>query len=219
MVTSISPISVLLGDPSDVSRFGLRGLLQGDRRFTVVGDVPVDVVGAAQRLQPDLILLDPAGGRGDLDLRIIDELHRLCPTSRIVVLTAVFEPHSFMAAMLRRVHGYFLKDSSGQGALLIEILALIARFGVVVVDAPIAAHFWAYPGVPIAVRVPGAAILTAREVQVLTLAIHGETDKEISGRLHLRPSTVEYHLEQTRQKLGAANRIQLGWLLHERGLL
>lgn len=218
MVVTHQPITVLLADPSDVSRFGLRTLLQGDRRFTVIGDAPTDVVGAAQRLHPELIVVDPAV-RGEVDLHLIDELHRLSRESRLLILTTAFEPHAFLAAMLKRVHGYFLKDSGGQGALLLETLSLVDRFGVVVVDVAIAEHFWALPGIPIAVHVPVPTILTTREAEVLALATQGNTDKEIADRLRLTVRTVEYHLEQACQRLGASNRVQLGWLLHERGLL
>lgn len=218
MTAAPLPVTVLLADPSDVSRFGLRGVLQGDPRFSIVGDVPIDVVGAAQRVQPEIIVLDPAAG-GEIDLQIIDELRRVAPNTRLAVLTSRFEPVSFMAAMLRRVHGYFLKDSGGQGGLLLAALALVARFGVVIVDATIAEHFWSYPGTPIAVHVSAPTILTTREVEILTLAIHGDRDKRITDQIQLSIRTVEHHIERVAETLGATNRIQLGWLLHERGLL
>jgi DNA-binding NarL/FixJ family response regulator len=219
MVPAFQPITVLLADPSDVSRFGLRSLLQADRRFAVIGDVPIDVVGAAQRLQPDLIVLDPAA-HGEVGLRIIDELHRLSRESRLVVLTAAFEPHAFMAAMLRQVHGYLLKDGGGQGALILDTLALIARFGCVVVDAEIAEHFWALPGTPIAVHVqePARLSLSEREHEVLHQLLQGLNHNEVAAALGIMHGTVDTHVSNICRKLGVRGPVQLGAIASALGI-
>jgi two-component system nitrate/nitrite response regulator NarL len=121
--------------------------------------------------------------------------------------------------MLDRVHAYLLRQSISQAELIREILLLVARLGVVVADSIIAERFWSLPGRPIIVHVPSPAILTPREVEVLTWATRGETDKQIANRLSVSDTTVEYHVQRASQKLDATSRVQLGWLLHERGLL
>jgi len=154
-----------------------------------------------------------------IDQNLIATLRQSAPSSRLVVLTSVFEPHSFVVTMLQQVNGYLLKDSVAQGELVREALALIARFGVVVTDSSIAGQFWSYPGVPIAVHLPIPAALTTREVQVLMRAIGGETDKQIAEHFSVSRSAIEYHIGRIGQKLGATCRIQLGWILHERNVL
>ena len=53
---------------------------------------------------------------------------------------------------------------------------------------------------------PRAAGLTDREIEVLNLAGHGMTNRQIADRLTLSHHTVARHLSNARDKLGAANR-------------
>ena len=60
--------------------------------------------------------------------------------------------------------------------------------------------------------------LSEREVEVLDLAGHGMTNKEIADTLSLSPHTVARHLANARSKLGAANRAEAVAKLGDRGL-
>ena len=55
-------------------------------------------------------------------------------------------------------------------------------------------------------RAPRAAGLSDREIEVLDLAGHGMTNRQIADRLTLSHHTVARHLSNARDKLGAANR-------------
>jgi DNA-binding CsgD family transcriptional regulator len=58
--------------------------------------------------------------------------------------------------------------------------------------------------------------LSERETEVLDLAGHGMTNKEIAEKLSLSPHTVARHLANARSKLGAANRTEAVAKLGER---
>lgn len=58
----------------------------------------------------------------------------------------------------------------------------------------------------ISARAPRVAGLTDREIQVLDLAGHGLTNRQIADRLTLSHHTVARHMSNARDKLGAANR-------------
>ena len=60
--------------------------------------------------------------------------------------------------------------------------------------------------------------LTARETEVVGLVIKGLSEPEIAARLGIARSTVHFHVEQARRKLGARNRAQLAALAVARGL-
>jgi DNA-binding NarL/FixJ family response regulator len=54
----------------------------------------------------------------------------------------------------------------------------------------------------------GGTTLSERELEVVDLAAHGLTNKDIAGRLSLSPHTIARHLSNARTKLGAANRAE-----------
>ncbi len=64
----------------------------------------------------------------------------------------------------------------------------------------------------------GTAELTARETEVVALVVDGLSEREIAESLGITRSTVHFHVERARQKLGARNRAQLAALAVARGL-
>lgn len=220
MASSHRPITVLVAGRSDLIRRGLSDVFRCDSRFTVIGETSADVIALAQHLRPDLIVVDPAGD-SDLGIRVADELHDVAPGSPVVILAPAFLLESLMSAIQKHVYGYFREEFATEADRFLEALIPIARSHVVSVDPVIAERFQASAGTIIQLHEPGdeAGRLTPREREVLTLFLQEFDDKAIAKRLHIDRSTVEYHVEQARRKLGAANRIQLGWLLRERGLL
>lgn len=55
-------------------------------------------------------------------------------------------------------------------------------------------------------RVRMAAMVTPRELEVLTLVAKGLTNREVAGRLDISPGTVRSHLEHSYSKLGVGTR-------------
>jgi DNA-binding NarL/FixJ family response regulator len=53
-----------------------------------------------------------------------------------------------------------------------------------------------------------APLLTPRELQVLRLMTEGDTNSQISERLHISSKTTKNHIAAISQKLNAANRTQ-----------
>ncbi len=64
-----------------------------------------------------------------------------------------------------------------------------------------------------------AALLTAREMDVLREVAAGRTNGEIANRLYLAPKTVEHHVSAILAKLGAATRTAAGAAATRQGLL
>jgi DNA-binding CsgD family transcriptional regulator len=57
-----------------------------------------------------------------------------------------------------------------------------------------------------AARVTGVPGLTARELEVLSLAASGRTDREIAEALFLSPRTVHHHMASVFAKMGVSTR-------------
>jgi len=214
---SVLPVTVLLADPSDLTRLGLRALLESDARFAVVGDAPTGAVAASERLQPDLIILDRPVSES---VGIIDLLRRTSPSSRLAFLTTTFDLHGYRALVRGDIRGYFLEDFAGQGIWLLAALMLIATAGALIAVPPVIEQPNALPweAFDVQVPVPGVDRLTERERHVLALLLEGLSDQEVATGLSIALTTVETHVRNISLKLGARTRIHLGVLATRAGL-
>ena len=59
-----------------------------------------------------------------------------------------------------------------------------------------------------AIRLPRLAVLNEREIEILTLVAHGRTSAQIARKLKIVKRTVDFHLNNARVKLRAANRTE-----------
>lgn len=107
-----SPTCAILADRHTALIEGMRGLLE--TRFDavyVVADVQ-SLSSGAQRLLPDLIIVDLALVGGDLP-GLLQRVADLSPTSRVVVLTVHDEPAVPRLALAAGAHGVVLKRCIG----------------------------------------------------------------------------------------------------------
>ena len=75
------------------------------------------------------------------------------------------------------------------------------------------------PGPPPAQAAPGAARLSARERELVTLVAQGRTDAEIAAQLYISIRTVRSHLDRIRDKTGCRRRADLTRLALAEGLV
>lgn len=213
------PIRVLLIDPDDVERSGLRALLSNDPRFAIVGETPFDGVPHAQRLHPDLIVFDPATD-GSLDLVLTSALAKAAPASHLCVRTTRADPQTVIEMVLAGVDGYLQKHRRGSEELRHNLFS-IGRFGALTIDRAIVLDARERLGgkIKIALPNPGTPELTARQQEVLRHIAGGDTDDEIASHLHVTHATIRTHVETMKGKLGARNRPNLVRLACERGFL
>lgn len=204
------PVTVLVGERGDLIRLGLRALFDADPHFTVVGERMSDLLAAAERFQPDLIVIDPRAD-DSLDVERIRALHRASPRSRIAILTSAYEPHIFLDAMQARVHACMLETPGGSGAPILEALLLVGRRGWVVVDGTIAEDFWTrFPElIHLQTPRPGAPSVTQHQRELLELLAAGLTNGAIAKQLAISDRTVESIITHLLDLLKARNRTNL----------
>jgi DNA-binding NarL/FixJ family response regulator len=205
------PIRVLVADDHPLFREGVVATL-GNGDFCVVGQCgdAAATMALAERLQPDLVLLDvsmPGDG-----IAAAAGVAALRPETRIVMLTAVEHPQTLMAALKAGAHGYVLK-----GVAAPELRAILRSVagGAAYVTPTLAAEMLTEFSRP---RDADPLVsLTARENGVLELLSQGLTNREIGERLHLAEKTIKHHMTVILQKLQVRSRTEAALLaVHRR---
>ncbi|MFT3873768.1 MAG: response regulator transcription factor [Nocardioides sp.] len=210
-------VRVLVVDDHEVLRQGLVTVLTSDDQIEVIGqatDGP-EAVRLAQRLRPDVVLMDVemAGGDGISATR---EITAALPDTRVLVLT-MFDLDEYVVEALRAgASGYLLKTTppadllravsacaQGQSTIASHVLERVVR------------PLLGAPQEP----VPGLADLTDRELDVLRSLAAGRSNAEISRELYLAETTVKTHVAHILTKLGVRDRLQAAVAAHRAGLL
>ncbi|HLZ21777.1 MAG TPA: hypothetical protein VKQ30_06625 [Ktedonobacterales bacterium] len=131
-ITIDTPLRTLVLDPDEAQQAMVRGLLEEDGRFVVVGTFAPRECAAADgaAFTPDLILLDPWDGE-ELDLALVGTLVGSVPRARIVLRTNFFTLGALVAVTALGVSGYLVKLSHPIPQLC-DALALAGRTGIFV---------------------------------------------------------------------------------------
>lgn len=198
------PIRVLLVDDHAVVRRGLRGFLELLKDFDVVGEAENgrEGVAAAERLAPDVILMDllmpEMGG-----LEAIAAIKQAHPEIEIVAVTSFIEEEKVTSALEAGASGYLLKDAEAE-----EVAQAIraAYNGEVHLD-PAVSRLLAQR---LRQRKDAEPVepLTTREKEVLSQLAKGASNKEIAYELGITERTARTHVSNILGKLGLASRTQ-----------
>ena len=206
------PIRVLVVDDHSVFRAGLRMIIQGRPRMTVVAEAAnrKDALAAAAREQPDVVLLDLDLGDED-GVSLISELREIAKDARIVVLTGLRDAEIHRQAVMLGALGIVRKEKAPE-----VLISAIER--VYAGDAWLDASLMAKVITELSVTGKDAdsdpeeikkASLTAREREVIAWLAEGLNTKELAERLFISEKTVGHHLGSIFSKLGVASRSEL----------
>lgn len=210
-MTGTEDIRVMLVDDQELVRYGLRLVLEAAPGLVVVGEAAdgVQAVGAAQRLRPDVVLMD-VRMPGLSGIEATRRLSSILPDTRVLVLTTYDFDEAAFDALDAGAAGFLLKDT--RPADLIAAVRAV-RSGDAVVSPRITAKL-----IEIAAPHLGAkrqldsevalADLSAREREIFVLIGRGLTNGEIAAALQLSESTVKAHVGRVLFKLDLSSRVQ-----------
>ena len=208
----MSPVRVLLAEDHAVVREGTRDILERDPGIEVVGEAAdgPSVVALAERLAPDVVLLDLALP-GFSGIEAARRIGAQPARPRALILSAYDEEDYVLAAFEAGAHGYLLKTAHAD-----EVIAAIRTVasGEIVLHAAVARHI-----VGLRPRPRPAPVLTDRELQILGEAAQGFRTRDIADHLKVSPRTVEADFTSVFGKLGVSSRTEAvlhaasrGWL-------
>ncbi|MDR1713802.1 MAG: response regulator transcription factor [Coriobacteriales bacterium] len=217
---------IVLIDEHEFVRIGLKTVLQHESDIEVVADceslevLRTMMIGVAR---PDMLLIDipddSSSARRCEALDALEVLHQQTPQVKVVLLSTTFDLDCLLHTLSGNSAGYLLKNASPE-----ELLAAVraVAFGGVYIHSKLIASFpkQLLHSCGSAARAAAAAPpLSDREQGVLTLLVHGHTNREVSERLYLSPKTVESYRARLYTKLGAKSRADLVAFATQSGLV
>lgn len=198
-------IRILLADDQALVRGALAALLDLEPDLDVVAQVGRgdEVVAAARSSQAEVCLLD-IEMPGLTGLEVAEQLRAELPAVRSLIVTTFGRPGYVRRALDTGAAGFLIKDTPAR-----ELADAVRRVhaGLRVVDPDLAAES----------LMSGPTPLTAREAEILSLALDGSPVAVIAARAQLSVGTVRNHLSAAIGKTGASTRAEAARVAQSNG--
>ncbi|AGM09598.1 response regulator transcription factor [Amycolatopsis keratiniphila] len=215
----MTAVKVLICDDQELVRVGMGMIVTSQDDLTVAGEATngAEAVEAAEKLRPDLVLMD-------VRMPVLDGVaatERICrslPDTRVLMITTFDLDEYAYAALRAGASGFLVKDAPAD-----EILVAIR--GVLRGDSMVS------PSVTKRLldryladdRDSGESArletLTEREKDVLSLIARGLTNSEIAAKLYIGETTVKTHVGRILSKLSLRDRVHAVVFAYESGLV
>jgi DNA-binding NarL/FixJ family response regulator len=201
------PARVLIVEDHPLYADGLRALIEGTDTLELTGiaHTAAQALVLAREQQADLIMLDVSLGQVN-GLDLVNQLRRISPASKIVILTAHEDHEIVVTAMRLGVQAYLTKDASGE-----DIIASLKK-------VQLGERYISQPHVLTEVLTEFSQLtrqherdrlgLTDLEIEVLRLAAAGLNNRDIGTRQFWSEITVKRKMQDIYRKLGVKNRAQ-----------
>ena len=212
-------IRVLLADDHTILRAGLRMMLDAQPDIEVIGEASDgrQALAEAQRLQPDLVLMDITMPEMN-GIEATRQIKRALDSTRVLILT-MHENEEYLFQVLRAgASGYILKEAAGTELISAIRIVYSGRFYM----SPSAQSMMVgdyLQRVRSGEERDSYSALTEREREILKLVAEGHTNNQIAERLFISPKTVDTHRTHIMDKLNLHSRAELVKYAMRRGLL
>jgi DNA-binding NarL/FixJ family response regulator len=214
-------IRVLLVDDQMLIRQGIQTLLELEDDLEVVGHASNgrEAIVAAERLRPDVVLMDVRMPEMD-GVAATRELSQRLPQTGVIILTTFDDDEYVFEGLKAGARGYLLKDVSSDD--LAEAVRTVAAGGALIqpsITRKVVAEFsrLASGSTPSVAPASSPAApdqsslvepLTERELEVLRHLAHGLSNREIADTLFITEGTVKNHVSNLLSKLEVRDRTQ-----------
>ena len=175
-------------------------------------------VQAVRRDRPDVVLMDLRMPGVD-GLTAIERINQR-PDAPVVVALTTFDADQYVLRALRAGAAGFLVKSTPPEELI--RLVRVAADGNMVLSPAAARRLVAASADRQSTRQRARELvesLTERELEVLACLGEGLSNAQIAKRLYLSEATVNGYVSRMLDKLGCANRTQIGLLAHDAGIV
>lgn len=193
----MDPIRLLIVDDHALFREGLRALFSAISDIELVGEAVSgeDALKQAQKLQPDVILMD-IEMPGMSGVKAARQLLRDAPSTGVLMVTMLEDDASVFSAMRAGARGYVLKGAQPD-ELLVTIRAVAdgqALFGPAIVTRTMRFFNQQVADFHASLLKDAFPELTPRELEVLELIAQGIRNREIAEKLVIAEKTVRNYI-------------------------
>jgi NarL family two-component system response regulator LiaR len=210
-------INVLLVDDHSIVRQGIRSFLETQPDLVVIGEAASgeEATQLAAELAPDVVLIDLSmPGLGGIEA--IRQIKKMSPHSQIVVLTSFQEDEYIFPTLRAGALSYVMKDIQARD--LADTIRQAHR-GESILHPRVAAR--------VVQELRGArkdtpnvfTELSDREMDVLRLIAHGDSNATIAQKLSISEQTVKGHVSNILGKLHMADRTQAAVFAWQQGVV
>jgi len=201
---------VLIVDDHMIVRSGVKALIGTQDDMIVAGEAAngKEAVELAVSTKPDLVLMDLVMPEMD-GIQAIQELRKIDPHIKILVLTSFSEEEKVLAALMAGAMGFVLKTALPEE--LVDAMRQVAE-GKTYLQSNILQILLQQEPLEKVEEKPQeekkVVYLTPQEQRVLSLIARGLSNREIGDQLKIEETTVRYHVTHILTKLGLENRTQ-----------
>ncbi len=198
-------VKLIIADSNDLARVGLRAIFpKEDISVLSEAECSSDFLGQLETFVPDVVLIDYTSDGFKID--VIPQALSINPQLKFVAITPSQSAQTVVHAIKSGVTSHVKKDCSlqeivdsvvetakGSKFFCGQILETIQKDGIDV-EAIDEVDFTCDP-----------VIISAREIEIITLIAEGLTNAQISEKLFLSKHTVNTHRKNIMNKLGVKN--------------
>jgi DNA-binding NarL/FixJ family response regulator len=212
-------IRILLADDHTILRAGLKMMLNAQPDMEIVGEAQDgrQAIQEAQRLQPDVILMDIT--MPDLNgIEATRQIKRVLTEVKILVLTMHENDEYVFQALRAGASGYMLKEAADTELITAIHVIKSGQFYLSPTAQSVVVGDY-LQRVRTGEERDSYSSLTEREREILKLVAEGHTNNQIAERLIISPKTVDTHRTHVMDKLNLHSRAELVKYAMRRGLL
>ncbi len=207
-------IRILVADDHRIVTEGLRHLLEPTYELVAIAENGREMVAAAIKLKPDVIVVDISMPLLN-GIDAVIEIRNAGIQAKIIYLTMHLEANYARRALATGASAYVLKHSASSELLFAIKQALEGRHFI----SPTIAEEINSTRTPEDVSLDALDGLTVRQREVLQLLAEGNSAKEVSTVLEISRRTVEYHKYRIMNILGLHKSAELIQFAVQHGLV
>ena len=214
----IKQIRVSIVDDQPLFQDGVAYTLNTQLDIEVVGQgaSKKDALLIALESAPDLIIIGMS--EPDDGLEVFDALVASYPLIKILLLSDMSDEERICDAIMRGLHGYLPKTTSGSG--LVDAVRALDQ-GIGCISPTLAPRLLMHKQSAPSLLKPRdrLGILTPRERQILSMLAGGLSNRQIGDKLDLREGTIKYYVTSVMQKIQVRNRVEAALFARSQGVV